>query len=205
MSVAFKITSKGLRCRPGRSWQRGPQITEPSANGQGQPIGITELPALKPAEVSGQSHPDSLLDDSSIPGVEIPREFELLCQEVEAGFGVAPYSVLGGAFGVAGTAIGRHSFLDTGFFPTPINASLACAFCDDDVGRSEEVARIISTPLSEEQERKLATLSDRMQPVEDEIQEIIRHRESFFGGALIRDPTSTSLPSSLCVYCTLLL
>src|SRR6266481_3966852 len=85
-----------------------------------------------------ESHPDSLLDDSSIPGVEIPREFELLCQEVEAGFGVAPYSVLGGAFGVAGTAIGRHSFLDTGFFSTQINASLACAFCDDDVGRSEE-------------------------------------------------------------------
>src|SRR6266700_3833169 len=129
MCVAFKVTPKGIRCRPGRSWERGRHTTEPSANGQAQPIGITELPPDKPSEVNGQSRPESLLDDSSGPGVEIPSEFELLCQAVEAGFGVAPYSVLGGAFGVAGTAMGRHSFLDTGFFPTQINASLACAFC----------------------------------------------------------------------------
>jgi hypothetical protein len=78
MSVAFKITSKGIRCQPRRSWQRGPQKTEPRAGGHGQPTGITEQPAHKPAEVNGQSHPESLLDDSTIPDVEIPSEFKLL-------------------------------------------------------------------------------------------------------------------------------
>ena len=133
-----------LRYRPARWGQAGQQLrSRAEAGAPARDIG-TSIPKSGDAQGNGESgrrvaSPASKerfgLESSAIRNslreLELPSEFKRLLTQVGNHYELSPASLLGGTLSVSGVAIGNGVVLETPFWPSPVNASLACAICGD--------------------------------------------------------------------------
>jgi len=94
---------------------------------------------------------------------------------------------------ISGVALGNTSFVETPLLADPVHASLSCALVGEDSRQLEETVDRLTLPLRREQDRRLAALGNQSsKEIRAQIRSIERERESFFAGAVVRDPAAVA-------------
>ncbi len=94
---------------------------------------------------------------------------------------------------ISGVALGNTSFVETPLLADPVHASLSCALVGEDSRQWEDTVDRLTLPLRREQDRRLAALGNQSaKEIRARIRSIERERESFFAGAVVRDPAAVA-------------
>ncbi len=142
--------------------------------------------------ICGPGSPHVIQDHHTFDVTKLPKQIQNPLLELSRRIGFSTSSLLAPMFTVAGAGLGNGFVLETELFPGSLNACLDCGLIGDTMG-AEWVAELITQPLREEQDRRIAASANTTAKVlRKRIRDIEAEKERFFGNALMRDPAAES-------------